>query len=338
MNKEKKILFVYTNFSSFVEADYRILASEYDVVKYQFNSTSGMLKNGFRLLKQFFFLVFNFWKFDMVFAWFADAHSFLPVLFAKIFRKNSFVVIGGYDVARIPSLNYGVFISKFRGFCAIYSMKNCSLNLTVSKHIDRKTRWLTKSNNTRMIYNCVNLSENEKSKKENLILTVGLINSENTYYLKGIDTFIETARLLPKYKFLIIGAEKDFIEKLAVNIPPNLEVVGRTPHYKLSGYYKRAKIYCQFSRSEAFGVAIVEAINFGCIPLVTNVGGMPEIVGYNELIIKRDLNEIPAKIGKLITQGNAEISSSNSQGKEKKYKFSFEHRKKNILLNLSVYN
>jgi glycosyltransferase involved in cell wall biosynthesis len=272
--------------------------------------------------------------------WFADVHTFLPVIFSKVFGKKSFVVIGGYDVARIRSLNYGVFISKFRGFCAIYSMKNCSINLTVSNYIDRKTRWLTKSKNTRMIYNCMDLPENknENYNKENLILTVGLINSENTYYLKGIDTFIETARIMPKYRFLVIGAEKELIRKLVKNVPQNLEIIGKTQHKKLTEYYKKAKIYCQFSRSEAFGVAIVEAMSLGCIPLVTNVGGMPEIVNNNQGVINRNLTEISTQIEKITCGIENQNLLSDSEIKKFISKFSFGQRKINILSNLSIQN
>ncbi|WP_175550000.1 glycosyltransferase family 4 protein [Mariniphaga anaerophila] len=281
------------------------------------------------MARQFVFFLFNIWKFDAVFIWFADLHSFLPVLFAKVLKKKSIVVIGGYDVARIPEQNYGVFSNRLRGFCAIFSMNNCSLNLTVSSFVDRKVKWIAKKSTRKLLYNCVNLPVSGSSeKKKDLILTVGLIDSERTYYLKGIDTFVGLAALLPQYKFVIVGAEKRVKDALLGNSPANLHVAEPVNHGALNDYYKEAKIYCQLSRSESFGVAIVEAMNQGCFPLVTNVGGMPEIVKGYGIVVKRDLSEISGTIEKVI-QNNTPVSSDLFKVALKP--FLFEARKKRLL-------
>jgi len=323
----KKILFIYPNYSSFVKTDFEILSSKHDVIKYQFKPVKGLFKTGAEMLKQFVYLLFNFRKFDSVFIWFADYHSFLPVVFSRALNKKSFVVIGGFDVARIPSLKYGVFVSKMRGFCAIFSMNNCTTNLTVSNYVDRKVRWLAKKSATRMIYNCVNISDSDSEEivKEDLIITVGLINSEKTFLLKGIDTFIEVAKFMPDYKFGIVGIDEKAVKNLLQNIPKNLALIGQTNHKDLVQYYKRAKIYCQFSRSESFGVAIVEAMNFGCIPIVTHVGGMPEIVKSTGEIVQRKIEEIARKTERLIEQKN-EFKQLGVN-----HKFSIRNRKNKIL-------
>ena len=296
---KKNILFVYTNYSTFVKTDFGILSEKNEVVKYQFKPVKGLLKTAFQMLRQLFYLLFNIWKFDSVFIWFADYHSFLPILIAKILHKKTMLVIGGYDVARMPEYGYGSFHGKLRGFCTLFSMKNSTLNLAVSKYVERKVRWIAKKANTQLIYNCVNIAENSNIKvvKENLVLTVGLIDSERTFYLKGIDTFTEVAQLLPELKFMVIGMSKNLPDRLLKNLSENVEIIERVNHSELETYYKKAKVYCQFSRTESFGVAIVEAINFGCIPVVTNVGGMPELIGEKGKIAKRN----PDLISELLT-------------------------------------
>lgn len=322
----KRILLIYTNYSSFVKTDFEILSEATSVDKYQFKPSRGFASI-IEIIKQFFFLILKGWKYDVFFIWFADHHSILPVLYTRIFGKKSFVVIGGYDVARIPHLGYGVFNSKIRGFCAIQSMKNCKLNLTVSKYVDRKVRWIAPKANTQLIYNCVNLSDNnDVVPKENLILTVGLIDSEKTFLLKGIDTFIDVARLLPSYKFRIVGGAKEVLEKYTGEIPGNLKIIGRINHQELVNYYKKAKIYCQFSRSESFGVAIVEAMSFGCVPVVTNVGGMPEVTVNTGTISNRNIQEIAEKI-KIIIQKEIE----NTDNKHSLLQFSYNEREKKIM-------
>ena len=71
---KKKILFIYTNYSTFVRTDFDILASEHEVIKYQYKPVKGLPKTAVQFLKQLFYLVFNIWKFDVVFIWFADYH------------------------------------------------------------------------------------------------------------------------------------------------------------------------------------------------------------------------------------------------------------------------
>lgn len=287
---QNRILFVYTHFSTFVRTDYEILSEVHKVTRYQYKSGKGIIKNAVAFIRQFIFLLFNIWRFDAVFIWFADYHSFLPVLFAKLTGKKSFVVIGGYDVARIPELNYGVFISKLRGFFAAISMRKSAVNLAVSRYVERKVKRIAPKSETKLVYNCVNINSthNTSFQKEHIVITVGLIDNERTFYLKGIDTYIEVARLLPEIKFIIIGMSKNLPFHIYKSMPDNIECTERVPHEELEKYYSKAKVYCQFSRSESFGVAIVEAMYFGCIPVVTNVGGMPEVVGDFGFVVNRN--------------------------------------------------
>ena len=325
---KKKILFIYTNYLTFVRTDFEILSSKHDVTKYQFKPVKGLFKNAYQLLKQLVVLVMIIWKFNAVYIWFADYHSFLPVLFAKILKKKSFVVIGGYDVARISSSKYGVFSSKFRGYCALFSMKTCSLNIAVSRFVERKVKWIAKNSNTRLVYNCVNLSDNKNVElpKEDLIITVGHINSERTFRLKGIDTFIEVARLLPEYKFMIIGMNKNLKGSLLKSLPQNIRFIEPVKHKELEYFYKKAKIYCQFSRSESFGVSIIEAMNFGSVPIITNVGGMPEVIGQSGKIVRRDVSHIAEEVKTSIT-----LFENRNPEEEITSKFSLEMRSSLII-------
>jgi len=42
---------------------------------------------------------------------------------------------------------------------------------------------------------------------------------------------------------------------------------------------RRAKVCCQLSFRESFGVAVLEAMACGCVPVVTRAGALPEVVG-----------------------------------------------------------
>jgi len=44
-------------------------------------------------------------------------------------------------------------------------------------------------------------------------------------------------------------------------------------------YYQKAKVYCQLSAHESFGVALAEAMSCCCVPVVTRRYALPEVVG-----------------------------------------------------------
>jgi glycosyltransferase involved in cell wall biosynthesis len=128
--------------------------------------------------------------------------------------------------------------------------------------------------------------------------------------------------------------DKTTTGQILKNIPKNLELVGSVNHSELQNYYKKAKIYCQFSRSESFGVAIVEAMYFGCIPFVTNVGGMPELVGDNGLIVKRIPGIISSQISEVILNYSGLMLEKDTHN----WPFSVQQRRKNLetVLNQTV--
>jgi hypothetical protein len=305
--QKQSILFVYVNFSSFVKADFEILSIFANVTKYQFEPGKGLFRTGFKLLKQFLFLLTNIWNYDSVFVWFADYHSLLPVLMAKILGKKSFVVIGGYDICRDRSLNYGAFCSSFRGFFSAQTIRHCSVNLTVSKYVDRKVKFVFRKVKHAMIYNCIHIDSPDKPQctKENLILCVALIESHRTYLRKGADTFLALSSVLPDYKLVLIGPNKSGLLLFPNPLPNNVQVFERLHHNELVSYFQKASFYCQLSRIEIFGVAIGEAMLNRCIPLVTNEGGMPEVVGNEGVIVPREIGKIAASIREIEGRENS---------------------------------
>ena len=92
-----KILFVCPTFSSFIQNDLDILRRHFDVRVAHYQGKKRMLKFLIETLKGVL------WS-DLTFSWFADVHAFAAVLFSKIFRKKSIVVVDGYEVVKVQGI------------------------------------------------------------------------------------------------------------------------------------------------------------------------------------------------------------------------------------------
>jgi len=146
-----RILFVYSNFSSFVAHDQEILCAEYEVDPYRFRAIKGLAGTGFEILKQFLFLLIHIWKYKAVYVWFADYHSLLPVLFAKLLNKKSYVVIGGYDVSYLPEFNYGSFNRPIRKFFTKSTLRMATICFPVAEALGEKIRKISPASNIEVL-------------------------------------------------------------------------------------------------------------------------------------------------------------------------------------------
>ena len=285
---KKKILFIYTNYSTFVKTDFEILSSEHEVTKYQFKPVRGILKTAIQLIKQKIFLLINIWKFDAVFVWFADYHSFLPILFAKLLRKKSFVVIGGYDVANIPELKYGSLSSPLRKKLTLLSIRNASLCIPVVENLEKKLKEIAPKAKAKTIYTGYQFDLKANSdlnyEREKLVLTVSITNNRQRFLIKGLDRFRELAEKLPEFQFCAIGVLEE-AESLFDPLPKNLVLLPPLKQDELTGYYLKASFYAQFSRSEGLPNALCEAMLYGCIPLGIDVGGIPTAIENKGLVM-----------------------------------------------------
>jgi len=70
---------------------------------------------------------------DLSFIWFAGGHAARVVFLSKRFRKKSIVVVGGYEVAKVPEINYGLMLNPKSDRRVKYVLENTDLVLTVDE-------------------------------------------------------------------------------------------------------------------------------------------------------------------------------------------------------------
>ena len=270
-----KIAFIYYDFSSFVRHDHEILSRHFDVEKVNYRKPLDVLR-----------IAGSIWRSDVSFAWFASGHSFLAVLLSKMMGKKSIVIAGGYDVAFAPEINYGQYtLGWHKRKYAEFALKNTDLVLAVSEFTKAEVIARARPKKIEVIYNAIDIckfrpaSGKEEWTREDLVLTVAS-GLKNVIKLKGLDIFVEAAAYFPDVKFLVLGLSNDDKETLkGIQSTNNVELRGYINQDELISYYQKAKIYCQLSYRESFGVALAEAMACGCVPVVTDRGALPEVVG-----------------------------------------------------------
>ena len=270
-----KVLFVYKHKRTFVENDIKILSKHYDVTLFFFS--------GLRCIPK---LLLELHKTDIIFIWFASYHAFITSILSK---KPKIVVTGGYDVAGEREIKYGLMLRPTTKRMVRYVLNKADKILSVSYFNKKELEKHLGITRSVVVYNGVDIEKFKPSKnikkKKNLILTVGYVNKEN-WIRKGVFEFSSLAfysRLKEKqYQFVVVGKVSQDVKnkiKYITEKTDNIRFMGYLPFEQLLTLYQQAKVYCQLSYYESYGLAPAEAMACGCIPVVTEKTALPEVVG-----------------------------------------------------------
>jgi len=132
------------------------------------------------------------------------------------------------------------------------------------------------------------------SNREKIIVTISRFSPE-----KKLEKILDVARELPDYTFIIVGSTglgsekviedlKERIDKLKLR---NVELKPNLPRSQLRELLEEALFYLHPEFTEHFGIAVVEAMSAGCIPIVYRDGGawhdavakVSEKLGYSNI-------------------------------------------------------
>ena len=280
MKKKVKVFLFSTFKTSFIKDDFNHLNNNY-ISKWV--SASG-INAIYQILK-------NCYNHRVYIVWFASTYSALIIFLSKIFNKKTIIIVGGADVIFDQNLGYGLLQKRWKFPIIKFALNNADHIIASSNYIKDNIIKICdkKPYNLSVIYPGVNIDLWKQINKKNNngnILTVANCFDDKRLKIKGIDIFINVAKEIKDAKFTIIGVNQNLLKN--ISIPKNVLIEPQVDQKKLLKHYNDSDIYCQFSRKESFGLACVEAILCGCVPIVSNVGGLKEIVENSDLIV--DLN------------------------------------------------
>jgi glycosyltransferase involved in cell wall biosynthesis len=221
----------------------------------------------------------------VVLSWFGSYQAFLTFIPARLFGRKCIVIASGYDVANEPELHYGGLRSGLRRWLGLWAFRLAHQVLAVSAFAAQEAMQNAGvlPAKLQVIHHGVDAQVfcplQDVSAARQGVLTVGIVESVNLS-VKGLTLFVETAHHLPDIPFMLVGPWQDgAIATLQSLAPPNVHFVGGLFGHDLVQCMATARVYAQLSAYEAFGMAVAEAMLCGCVPVVSDRGALPEVVG-----------------------------------------------------------
>ena len=162
----------------------------------------------------------------------------------------------------------------------------------------------------------------KKFKDENInIIYIGRLVK-----VKGVDRLINVMSSLNKeqnnVKLTIVGDgdERNNLELLAQEKGIANKVTFTGLQSNVIEWLDKSDIFVYPSLwEEGFGISVVEAMARGCIPLVSNRGGLPEVVDYNSIYLFNNEEELKQKIIELKNSNNVERLINDCVKQAKKF-------------------
>jgi len=307
----KKLLYVKRGNDAFYAIDQAVLEEQYDVVSFLLPQNLRGWRFFSKLISLVGFILMNLKNTTALVTWFADYHAAVMVFVSRLTGKKVIIFAGGQEAICYPELKKGVYYKKLRAFCVRYALKNAFHVILNHKSLlwhenfyyadegkkdgiryyipDIKTPMTVIANgaNTIKFYR-----DPAIPKEDDRVLTVGTMGSTNDFFNKGFDLFIEMARRMPEKKFTLIGFRKEFMpwieQNYGVSRISNLEtILYFCPDELLFMNYNRAKVFVQASITEGMPFTLNEAMLCGCIPVGSDVNGIPDAIGDTGIIVKK---------------------------------------------------
>jgi len=163
--------------------------------------------------------------------------------------------------------------------------------------------------------------------KKNYILFVGAIEPK-----KNIKKLIEAHQKLKLNLPLVIVGKKAWLWKEELKNIDNSSVLllNYITGEDLQHLYSQASCFVFPSFYEGFGLPILEAMNFDCPVITSNISSMPEVAGNAALYIDpHDSDDIAAKINQLLSDQELQVRLIQ-EGRERIKTFSPENYKNKI--------
>jgi len=315
-----RILLAYSRPARFVLIDRDLLAERHDVSEYAQPGPLPRPLAAWRAVRGV----------DLVVCWFASWHAPVPLLLARLLRRPSILIVGGFDTANMPEIDYGFQQGGIRRVIARTSMRLAGRLMTNSEYSREELRRNT-GFAADVVYHGVpdpfpGLPTGPRDRMALTVANVARLSLER----KGLRPFVEAAAHLPDVQFVVAGRWlDDAAAELQALSGPNVQLTGGLTDEELDRLYARAAVYVQASHHEGFGMTVAEAMLAGCVPVVTSAGALPEVVGDIGVVVE---SPDPADVAAGVSEALAAPDEERARARQRVLdRFPLEVRRRGLL-------
>lgn len=195
------------------------------------------------------------------------------------------ITVLGHDRSLEPAIRFGI--------------EKSDITTAVSYSLKKQTEEMIQPNKEiKTIYNFVdekrfnrdNIEEVRSRMKQQLGIDEDskvIVHSSNFRKIKNITTIVEAFKLVResvKSDLVLVGdgPEMSVVYDLAreLGVGNNVHLVGRQSD--MTSFYKMSDLFMLLSLKESFGLALLEAMNCGCVPIGSNAGGIVEVIQHEK--------------------------------------------------------
>lgn len=322
-----KVLYVHSRRNTFTRIDREALSNRHEVVDYFQESFRPRPAELWRKVGEC----------DALVGWFASWHTALALRMARLRRKPSLLIFGGFDTANMPEIGYGSQRGGIRKRMVDTTAGMATRLVTNSdstlREIDRNSK--VDAERVTVVHHGIPdrfTSVDAAAPRDRMALTVGVVYSVNLAR-KGHGPFCAAASELPDVDLVLAGSWLDDTHQhLKESGPPNLRLTGFLSDDDLDALFRTAAVYVQASLHEGFGMSLAEAMLAGAVPVVTGAGALPEVVGDAGIVIDE---ATPEAVAAGITEALALGPEAHVAARERiRTRFTYEMRRDGILAEL----
>ena len=338
---KKNLIFIYPKLYTFIQTEIKLLSDEFNLISINQNWERKILLP-FNLIRQVIFLVINIRKVDTILISFGGYWSFFPALFSNLLAKKVAIVMHGTDCVSFPEIEYGNLRNPILSYVTKKSLHWASIILPVSESLVYTENNYYSSKTLKfgynyhlsniktpykVIHNGLNIldwvRDNEIIRNKTSFVTV---LGEGKIKIKGVDLIIEVASRFPNSIFYLAGIEN----VKGYDMPKNIICKGRLTAEELKVLFNQSQFYLQLSNTEGFGVALCEAMLCECIPLVSDVNFLPNIIGDSGFVLNKRNSDMLVDLINMAL--NSDIIHLEQKARKRiKDNFSVNKRKKMLL-------
>lgn len=264
------ILFPYLLRPSFIQRDLDSIRTMFEVELVDCRRLSGILRAIGAVARS-----------DMLVCWFGSLR-YLPIAaLATVLGKPICIIAGGYDVAAVPAIKYGTMARPWSRLLGRWLFARADAVAAFSTSAGKEAISNARVPGNRLTVIPLGYPDRPApvAKKEPIVLCVSNID-QSTLLRKGLLTVARLAGRMPQFRFILAGGgDPQVVELLLTESGGHLSLPGRVEDAVLQQLFATARVYVQPSLHEGFGSAVAEAMLHDCIPVVSPLFSLPEVVG-----------------------------------------------------------